>query len=52
MVDMPYNPIQPNDIYLRCIYKHDLGLNYLRGLICHKLKSDQTKQTNDYRKNK
>ena len=33
---MPLNKIKPNHIYLIYMYKQDLALNNLQGLICHK----------------
>ena len=42
---MPYNPTQPNQtklyIYLIYMYKEDLALNNLQGLICHKIQPNQ-----------
>ena len=43
MVDMPYNPTQPNPTYFICIYKEDLALNNLQRLICHKSQLKKTK---------
>ena len=34
MVDMPYNPTNPNHIYLIYMYKEDLALNNPQWLIC------------------
>ena len=33
---MLQNPTKPNHIYLIYMYKEDLALNNLQGLICHK----------------
>ena len=38
MIDMPYNQMKPNYIYLTYMYKQDLALNNIQGLICHKTK--------------
>ena len=35
---MPSNPTKLNQIYLVYLYKEDLALNNLQGLICHKTK--------------
>ena len=44
MIDMPYNPTKPNPIYLIYMYKEDLALNNLQGLICwYAMKPNQTK---------
>ena len=40
MVDMPYNPSKPNSIYLIYMYKEDLALNNLQGLISHETKPE------------
>ena len=39
---MPYNPTKPNHIYLIYMYKEDLALNNLQGLICHKTQPNQS----------
>ena len=39
---MPSNPTQPNHMYLIYMYKEELALNNLQGLICHKTKLNQT----------
>ena len=41
MVDMPYNPTQPNHIYLIYMYKEDLALNNLQWLMCLKTKPNE-----------
>ena len=48
MVDMPYNQMKPNLIYLIYMYKEDLSLKNLQGLIYHKTKPNQTKPNLTY----
>ena len=43
MVDMPQNPTQLNQIYLIYIYKEDLALNNLQGLICYETQTRPAK---------
>ena len=42
MVDVAYNPTQPNHIYLICMFKQELALNNPEGLICHNPPPNQT----------
>ena len=42
MLDMPLNSTEPNHIYLIYMYKEDLALNNLQGLICQ-YKPNETK---------
>ena len=39
---MPQNPTQPNPTYLIYMYKENLALNNLQGLIYHKTQPNQT----------
>ena len=41
MVGMPYNPTEPNPIYLIYVYKKDMTLNDPHWMICHKTKPNQ-----------
>ena len=47
MVDMPWNPPKPNHMYLIYMYKKDLALDNLYGLICHETKRTKANQTNN-----